>query len=472
MKFFPASLALRKLEDPSEMGPIAKRRRALRKSTIFKLLLLLVMFEEKHKQEQEEWDRNYKLEREMFEKTHKRKLEIMMDYYNHMQEYYNQMDDMERCRLQRARFGVAALGAAVSTQQSVQRRLWVKNRSQAWWQQCNHPGFPESEFHKSFRMSRATFDHICEELNSVVAKEDTMLRAAIPVSQRVAVCIWRLATGEPLRLVSKRFGLGISTCHKLVLEVCTAIRRVLLPKYVQWPSNDRMQGLMKEFERISGIPKVVGAMYTTHIPIIAPKANVAAYFNKRHTERNQRTSYSITLQGVVDNTGSFTDICIGWPGSMSDDIVLENSDLFRWGVNGFLNGFWVVGSSSYPLLDWLLVPYVQHNLTWTQHAFNEKISDIQKIAKDAFARLKGRWRCLEKRTEVKLQDLPVVLGACCVLHNICEQHNEGFDPELALELVDDEMCPESSVRSRSSMQARDSIAHNLLHHAHAGTSFL
>lgn len=471
-KFFPASLALRKLEDPSEMGPIGKRRRTLKKSTIFKLLLLLVMFEEKQKQEQEEWDRNYKLEREMFEKNHKRKIEIMMEHYNRMQEYYNQMDDMERCRLKRARFGVAALGAAVSTQQSVQRRLWVKNRSQAWWQQCNHPGFPDSEFHKSFRMSRATFDHICEELNSVVAKEDTMLRQAIPVSQRVAVCIWRLATGEPLRLVSKRFGLGISTCHKLVLEVCAAIRRVLLPKYIQWPSNDRVQGLMKEFERISGIPKVVGAMYTTHIPIIAPKANVAAYFNKRHTERNQRTSYSITLQGVVDSTGSFTDICIGLPGSMTDDVVLENSDLYKLGMNGFFNGGWVVGSSAYPLLDWLLVPYVQHNLTWTQHAFNEKISEIQKIAKDAFGRLKGRWRCLEKRTEVKLLDLPVVLGACCVLHNICEQYKEDFDPELAFELVDDEMCPESCVRSRSSQQERDKIAHNLLHHAHAGTSFL
>ncbi|KAL0333748.1 UNVERIFIED_CONTAM: hypothetical protein Sangu_1531000 [Sesamum angustifolium] len=56
-----------------------------------------------------------------------------------------------------------------------------------------------------------------------------MLRSGIgdPRSTAVAVCIWRLATGEALREVSKRFGLGISTCHKLVLEVCTAIRSVL-----------------------------------------------------------------------------------------------------------------------------------------------------------------------------------------------------------------------------------------------------
>jgi hypothetical protein len=47
-----------------------------------------------------------------------------------------------------------------------------------------------NEFHRAFQMSRPTFDCICEQLAVAVAKEDTMLRAAIPVQQRVAVCIW------------------------------------------------------------------------------------------------------------------------------------------------------------------------------------------------------------------------------------------------------------------------------------------
>jgi hypothetical protein len=123
-------------------------------------------------------------------------------------------------------------------------------------------------------------------------------------------------------------------------------------------------------------------------------------------------------------------------------------------------------------MDWVLVPYTQQHLTWTQHAFNEKIGEIQSIAKESFARLKGRWGCLQKRTEVKLQDLPVVLGACCVLHNICELRNEHLDLGLEFELVDDEMVPEFGVRSPNAAKARDAIAHNLLHHNHAGTSFL
>lgn len=472
----------RKDEGEGDLGVVKEGKKRDLKEIITSLLLL----EEQQKRDQEEFDRTLEEEKMVFEENHKKKTRAMMDYYSNLQDYYNELDDMDRARRKRCNSASATTAAAAGaagaaslefSDSSVKpgsgaRRLWVKDRSKAWWDECNKPEFPEEEFRKAFRMSRATFDMICDELNSVVAKEDTMLRAAIPVRQRVAVCIWRLATGEPLRLVSKKFGLGISTCHKLVLEVCSAIRTVLMPKYLQWPDEETLRRMKDEFESISGIPNVVGSMYTTHIPIIAPKISVAAYFNRRHTERNQKTSYSITVQGVVDPKGVFTDVCIGWPGSMPDDQVLEKSALYQRANGGLLKGVWIVGGSGYPLMDWVMVPYTQQNLTWTQHAFNEKIGEIQRVSREAFARLKARWCCLQKRTEVKLQDLPVVLGACCVLHNICELQNEEMDPELRIDLIDDEMIPEIPLRSTASMKARDAIAHNLLHHGLAGTAFL
>lgn len=354
-----------------------------------------------------------------------------------------------------------------------QRRLWVKERSKGWWEYYNSDECPNDEFKKAFRMSKATFNMICDELDSAVTKKDTMLRLAIPVRQRVAVCLYRLATGEPLRAVSSLFGLGISTCHKLVLEVCAAIRTVLMPKFLQWPDANRLEEIKTEFGSISGIPNISGSIYTTHISIIAPKASPAAFFNKKHTERNQKPSYSTTVQGVVDSRGVFTDICIGYPGSLSDDKILEKSALSQRFNKGQLKNIWIVGNSSYPLLDWLLVPYTHQNHTWSQHSFNEKIGEVQGIAKDAFMRLKGRWSCLQKRTEVKLQDLPVVLGACCVLHNICEMHNETMDEDLKFDLFDDEIVIGENERGNSvnAVQVRDSIAHNLLHHSHGGSGF-
>lgn len=449
------------------------------------ILASLLLLDEEEKLDQDKWVLDSGNDRALFEDNHRRRVQAMNEYRADMVERSGKMEETESSRVKRARRSASAVAAGIaaaavsdnagpeSSSQPVghHRRLWVKDRSKAWWQWCNHPDFPEEEFRRAFRMSRATFDMICDELESVVTKKDTMLRQAIPVRQRVAVCIWRLATGEPLRLVARRFGLGISTCHKLVLEVCAAIKTVLMPKFLQWPDDEKLKAVKDDFESLSGIPNVGGSMYTTHIPIIAPKVNVGSYFNKRHTERNQKTSYSVTVQGVVDPKGIFTDVSIGWPGSMPDDKVLEQSSLYQRANSGFLRDVWVVGGSGYPLLDWVMVPYARQNLTWTQHTFNEKIGQIQKVAKDAFARLKGRWSCLQKRTEVKLLDLPVVLGACCVLHNICEAMNEEMDPQLQFELFDDEMTLENGIRSASLAQARDRIAHDILHHGLAGTCF-
>ncbi|KAE8698404.1 hypothetical protein F3Y22_tig00110597pilonHSYRG00122 [Hibiscus syriacus] len=454
------------------------------------VLSSILLLDDGAKQEQHQWLTDPNPERASFEANYKNEVQEMNDYFDQIQSHHAEMNELDDSRNKRAcksssPAASTATAAVVSAGNSDNegpshsgggsghhKRLWVKDRSKDWWDKFNHPDFSDEEFKRAFRMSKATFNMICEELEPAVMKKNTMLRDAIPVRQRVAVCIWRLATGEPLRMVSNRFGLGISTCHKLVLEVCNAIRTVLMPKFVQWPDDNKMKKIKDEYESATGIPNIGGAIYTTHLPIIAPKANAAAYFNKKHTERSQKNSYSITLQGIVDKNGVFSDVCIGWPGSMSDEQILEKSAFYQSATEGHVKDTWVVGSKAYPLMDWILVPYSHQNVTWAQHALNEKIGEIEKVGKEAFGRLKGRWSCLQKRSEVKLQELLVVLGACCVLHNICEIRNEEMEGGLNFEVFDDEVIPENNLRSTSAVQARDHIAHNLLHHGLAGTAFL
>jgi len=224
----------------------------------------------------------------------------------------------------------------------------------------------------------------------------------------------------------------------------------------------------------SGIPGVVGALCTDHVPIGPPKENVAEYYNRRLTERNNKASYSVAVQAVVDADGAFTDVCIGLPGSLSDTAVLERSALHASCQAGMLGDQCrLVGGASYPLTDWMLVPYAHHNLTWAQHAFNERVSAARAAAQGAFQKLKGRWRCLQRRTEPKLPDLHNMIGACCVLHNFCEHSGEMLDAELQLELPDnaDDVAAADPVRSAAAEKERDRIAHDLLHGGHPGVTF-
>uniref|UniRef100_A0ACD5YB52 Uncharacterized protein n=1 Tax=Avena sativa TaxID=4498 RepID=A0ACD5YB52_AVESA len=325
---------------------------------------------------------------------------------------------------------------------SLTHMVWVRERSTDWWDRLNDPLCPDVEFRYAFHMSRFTFNLLCDDLSDVVAKEDN----AIPVHQRVAVCLWRLATGEPLREVSRRFGLGISTCHDIVLRVCAAITAVLLPQAVIWslepPTDDRFQ--------------VIGAVCVDHVPISPPKENTAEYYNHRLSMRNNEASYSISVQAVVNADGTFMDVCIGLPGSLSDADVLKRSALHSSCEAGMLGKGRLVGSVSYQLTDWMLVPYRHQNLTWAQHSFNERVAAMQVAARVAFQRLKARWRFVQRCHEPLLPDLHDVIGACISLHNLCERSGEELYTDLQSEPYhgEDDML--------IALKERDRIAHDLL----------
>ena len=63
------------------------------------------------------------------------------------------------------------------------------------------------------------------------------------------------------------------------------------------------------------------------------------------------------------------------------------------------------------------------------------------VVENAFGHLKGRWRCLLKRNDTATEDVPTVISACCVLHNICEVHKEQFDDTWLEELESGTTAP-------------------------------
>ena len=66
---------------------------------------------------------------------------------------------------------------------------------------------------ESLRMSRDTFNVLCQELRSHVERQETRLRMPIGVEKRVAVTILKLVTNVEYWTILALFGLGHCLCH-------------------------------------------------------------------------------------------------------------------------------------------------------------------------------------------------------------------------------------------------------------------
>ena len=188
-----------------------------------------------------------------------------------------------------------------------------------------------------------------------------------------------------------------------------------------------------------GVPQCAGAVDGTHIPIMSPHDFPADYFNRKGW-------HSIHMQGMVDHLYRFTDVYIGWPGRVHDARVLGNSTVYQKGGGGTLFPDWkkviseteipvvILGDPAYPLLPWLMKPYLDNgHLSREQRTFNYRLSRARVVVEDAYGRLKGRWRCLSKRIDADVSDLPQLVAACCVLH--CTNvylGNKSLQPPLSV----------------------------------------
>ena len=68
-------------------------------------------------------------------------------------------------------------------------------------------------------MSRATFEFICRLVGPAIARQNTRMRDAVPVEKRVAVSLWRLATGECYRSRGLMIGLAKPRVVKWIWSV-------------------------------------------------------------------------------------------------------------------------------------------------------------------------------------------------------------------------------------------------------------
>ena len=86
-------------------------------------------------------------------------------------------------------------------------------------------------------MSPERFDHLLSLVGPLISKLTTRFRNPISPSERLAVTLRYLATGDSQQSQSFDFRIGKSTVSNIIRETCDGICQALLEKYLTAPES-------------------------------------------------------------------------------------------------------------------------------------------------------------------------------------------------------------------------------------------
>ena len=146
---------------------------------------------------------------------------------------------------------------------------------------------------------------------------------------------------------------------------------------------------------------------------------------------NWKRYHSILIQALVDFQGQFLDVNISWCGKVHDTRVVVSCSFYMKTSSGTLVPHWlqniggisvpilVVGDAAYPLLSWLVKPYIETpNSTPLEHPFNYQLSRESIVMENAFGQSNGLWRYLLKMIDLHVRIVPDIVTACVKLHDM------------------------------------------------------
>ena len=291
----------------------------------------------------------------------------------------------------------------------------------------------EKQYLVHFRMSKGTFWFMCERYGVLLRKKETNMRQPVSYSKRMAIILHWLAQCLSFSQVSAMYAIAKSTSVAIIHEGIHVLLERLVPESIKFPTGKELDQVMCDLESLCGMPMCAGALDGTFMQIKKPTEFGDTYYCYKHF-------MAIIVLGCVDARGIFTYVNAGRPGSVGDSYTYRSSSLYT----NILNGKWLTectprlvdgsnikpflaADSAFPLSSTIMKCYDDFSLPHWKRSFNYSLIRTRRVVEQAFGRLKGRWKIVDKCT---LND-PVfarrVAIVCCALHNICERHQCPFE---------------------------------------------
>lgn len=285
----------------------------------------------------------------------------------------------------------------------------------------------DDSFCRHFGVVRRQYDYLLVKLQEHgLSSEHHQGMTPVPAPKKLLMFLWYMANQTSYREISKKFKVSQSSAHRVILQVLKCMSGVGTT-FISWPNSSKKKSSASAFQRLCGVEGVIGAIDGCHIRVQRPAVRGGDYMN-------EKSYYSVLLQGIVDEQGCFIDIFAGPPGRVDDTRMLRASTFFtEWQKN--MGEYHLLGDSTYDHQDFPFIVTPKHadeELTKDDLQHNAKIGRGRVVVDQAFGRMKCKWRRLRDLQTSRIDSAVMIIMAGCFLHNlrlgssdVCEEHPSG-----------------------------------------------
>ncbi|RVE69878.1 hypothetical protein OJAV_G00082280 [Oryzias javanicus] len=300
----------------------------------------------------------------------------------------------------------------------------------------------------------AAVKHISDLLQSSTAGIRMSGRSRLSLSQTVLLSLTLLCERVSYRTVSDRFQLEKGNIHRIFFSFCERIN-ALQEKLIKWPVGKEAAEILVPFSTLlgkgeedngKGVPRVLGALGHTRIPIRLPVGKHDT--SKMRTEEHPDSWLHLEL--VCDHRGQFLH-CRAGKGSDKD-----RANALRNRLAQMPSGSFLVARTGYPLTPQILTPY-ENSCGQKEELFNQTLEEHSRTFDQAVAKLKTRFRRLQYLDIGNFERARAVVLTACVLHNVFlntgEELEGQFENEEALIQEREVAADEEGIHHRDGVAA-------------------
>ena len=127
------------------------------------------------------------------------------------------------------------------------RKFWIRpERTNSWWQNLRNGKTVGNEWRENFRMTKPTFDKLCDLVAPFISSQITNMRQPLSVQTQLALNLYYLSDGGRMRKTANAFGCGLCVIPlaNLFITLCYKLR----PDFRKTDNTDRQKSFSANAE--------------------------------------------------------------------------------------------------------------------------------------------------------------------------------------------------------------------------------